>query len=104
MKDNSAKLSDELKKKANDAISMLQKELEGKDNVDSIKEKLTQLTTVSSELGQEIYKQAGANNANAQNDSADTNNKDASNNSKDDAVEAEIVDEDKNNNGNKDKK
>ena len=88
--DNKDKLSDDVAKEVTDKVNELKEALKGED-IEAIKTKQTELMTSAQKIGQALYAQQGAA------DAAGAASGSASNGGDDDVVDAEVVDDDKDN-------
>ena len=87
--DNKDKLSDDVAKEVTDKVNELKEALKGED-IEAIKTKQTELMTAAQKIGQALYAQQGAADAAGASGAAD-------NGGDDDVVDAEVVDDDKDN-------
>ena len=90
--DNKDKLSDDVAKEVTDKVNELKEALKGED-IEKIKSAQTELMTSAQKIGQALYAQQGAADAAGAAGAAGS----ASNGSDDDVVDAEVVDDDKDN-------
>lgn len=100
VKDNEKKLSKDVVTEVNSKISALKDALKGQD-IDKIKNAQQQLMTSAQKIGQELYQNGGAQNANASGaaqsaSSSNAGSNSSSSDSDDDVVDAQVVDDDKN--------
>ena len=95
--DNKDKLSDDVAKEVTDKVNELKEALKGED-IDKIKSAQTELMTSAQKIGQALYAQQGAADAAGAAGAAGAGAAgSASNGSDDDVVDAEVVDDDKDN-------
>lgn len=100
VKDNEKKLSKDVVTEVNSKISALKDALKGQD-IDKIKNAQQQLMTSAQKIGQELYQNGGAQNANGSGaaqsaSSSNAGSNSSSSDSDDDVVDAQVVDDDKN--------
>ena len=95
--DNKDKLSDDVAKEVTDKVNELKEALKGED-IEKIKSAQTELMTSAQKIGQALYAQQGAADADGAAGAAGAGAAgSASNGSDDDVVDAEVVDDDKDN-------
>ena len=96
--DNKDKLSDDIVKEVTDKVNALKEALKG-DDTEKVKTAQTELMTAAQKIGQVLYAQQGAEGAAAGAAGADGAGASAgsASGSDDDTVEAEVVDDDKDN-------
>ena len=90
--DNKDKLSDDVAKEVTDKVNELKEALKGED-IEAIKTKQTELMTAAQKIGQALYAQQGAADAAGAAGASGA----ADNGGDDDVVDAEVVDDDKDN-------
>ena len=90
--DNKDKLSDDVAKEVTDKVNELKEALKGED-IEAIKTKQTELMTAAQKIGQALYAQQGAADAAGAAGASGA----ANNGGDDDVVDAEVVDDDKDN-------
>ena len=100
--DNKDKLSDEISKEVTEKVNALKEALKG-DDVEKIKSAQSELMTSAQKIGQQLYAQQGAAGAQAGDAGAAGSASDANAGASkdDDVVDAEVVDDDKDDKDNK---